>query len=320
MILLSSLIPSNFNEEKAKCMADETYNPQFLYHQKIDKKSLDFYGMPEEKTTKLAEKILNKAYFGRNELDLEAMGGDTCSQQQVKNTTLSFLKLHQLEKRFEIVFSSSYISKASINKDTIKFRLPINYRRESLISAIYHEVGTHAIRRINYEKQPWFKKKQQYHFSSYLETEEGLATIHSLLAKSYPLAHKTAMLYLASHLAQTSSFAHTYQKLGKYIQSKERRWLLTFRQKRGLENTSLPGGFTKDILYFGGLIKVFAYLSKHDYNPTTLYFGKMSFEDAEQALAINPKFKPLLPIFYTSSKVKYKQKLINIGKENFLLE
>lgn len=319
MIAVNSLIPINLAEEKAKFFVDFHYNPQFIYTQPIDQTTLAEYGLPNLETSSLAQQVMEKAYFGRNEADLKALEGSLCSQQQVENATLSFLKLHHLENRFEIKLSHSFVSIASITKDTVKFRLPIGYRRESLISGIYHEIGTHAIRRVNYEQQPWYKKKQQYGFTPYLETEEGLATIHSLLARSYPTAYAVACPYLATKFAQNHSFVETYQYLGKYIQNPERRWMLTFRQKRGLADTGQPGGFTKDLLYFSGLIKVFTWLKSHDFNPTKLYFGKMALDDVNQAVLINPAFQPLLPIFYVSSPPKYAADIVKIGKENFLI-
>jgi len=158
MISVNKLIPINLAEEKVRFFADNHYNPQFIYDQPIEKTTLTEYGFAPRNFSSLAQQILAKAYFGRNEADLKALGGSACTQQQVEDTALSFLKLHQLENRFQIKFSQSFVSRTSITTDSIKFRLPIEYRQENLIGAIYHEVGTHAIRRINYEKQAWYKK------------------------------------------------------------------------------------------------------------------------------------------------------------------
>ena len=318
MIQINQLVPLNLVEEKNHFFADQTYNPQFLYEENQIGQSLTEYGLPDHQLTELAEKIVKKAYFGRNEAELKALQGKKCSQNQVESTAKAFLKLHHLEERFSIQFSQSFVSRAAITTNTIKFRLPIEYRQEGLIGALYHEIGTHALRRINYEQQPWFKKKKQFGFGNYLETEEGLAVLHSLLSKTFPIAVNTALLYLTSSFAQTHSFTETYHMLSKYMQDRERRWSYVFRQKRGLADTAKPGGFTKDLLYFSGLAKVYHWLKNHQFDPTKLYYGKLSLEDVPKAEQLNPDFQPLLPSFFVSSPLKYAKKIQAIGELNLL--
>ncbi len=71
---------------------------------------------------------------------------------------------------------------------------------------------------------------------------------------------------------------------------------MTTRAKRGVENQSLPGGFTKDILYFKGRMLVENFLKEGKLED--LYYGKYSAYDVPIVKKIQglkkPKFVPKL--------------------------
>ncbi|GIK83605.1 MAG: hypothetical protein BroJett025_02270 [Patescibacteria group bacterium] len=318
MSFVTSLIPKNLNQEKEKFFADQTYNPQFRYAESIDQNKLEKYGPTTNAYLKIAENIVEKAYFGKTEDDLQKMEGPVVSQRDIEKTIYTFLHMHNLQKRFKIVWSSSFVSRTSITADTIKLRLPPDFRKEGLLGMLYHEVGTHALRRINYEKQPWFKSKKKYGFSDYLKTEEGLATLHFLMPRSFKFAYWSALDYITVSKAQHASFVEIWNFLGTYIQNPERRWLMALKKKRGLTDTSKPGGYTKDLVYFEGLIDVYGWLKKNNFDSTNLYFGKLALEDVEKAILLNPKFHPQLPSFLSLSKEKYAQEIKKIGDYNEL--
>ena len=318
MALLQDLVPKNLLEEKARFFADQTYNPQFIYKEPIQQESLSEYGVPQKKYLDLATSILEKTYFGRNEQDLYMTKGKRLNQAEVEQRISSFLKLHHLEDRFAVTWSSSFVSRTTITSTTIKLRLPAEFQQEDLLGMLYHEVGTHALRRINYEQQPWFKKKKKYGFGSYLKTEEGIATLHSLLPHSYKSAFIAAIRYLAAEYAATASFVETWEALAPYIENPERRWNVVFRQKRGLEDTSQPGGFSKDLVYFEGMVDVWNWLVSQNFAIADLYYGKLSLEDVPKAVSLNPEFDPLLPFFYTHNFENYRKNMLEIGEYNML--
>lgn len=316
MSLLSRLIPLNLLEEKAKFMVDHTYNPQFVYSDPVTNLELSKHGTPQSKYVELAQEIVDKAYFGRNEHDLQLLEKASLSQAEVTQKIKLFLKMHQLEDRYHVVWSGSFVSRTTINRDTIKLRLPVDFRHEGLLGMLYHEVGTHALRQINYEQQPWFRQKKKYGFSEYLLTEEGLASLHSLLPHSYKSAFNVALRYLAVNYAQRHSFTELWQLMEKYVDDFERRWIVVLRQKRGLIDTSQPGGFTKDLVYFQGLVEVWQWLKARDFDITDLYYGKLAKEDVEKAKSLNPTFEPQLPSFFTLNINEYIDSLAEIGKAN----
>jgi len=318
MSLIKKITPINLLEEKEKFFADESYNPQFKYAEEFDEEILYKHGHPQNKYLELAQTILEKVHYRYDETDLDKLRGDLVNQSEVTKKTTDFLKIHQLEKRFKITWSNSFVSRAAITVDTIKLKLPADFRQLDLLSMLYHEIGTHALRRINYEQQPWYKKKKKYEFKNYLKTEEGLAGLHSLLPLNFQYAYYPALNYVSVAYAQKHSFSKTWNFLKKYINNPERRWERTLRRKRGLKDTSRPGGFTKDLVYFEGMIEVWNYLNKNNFDLTKLYFGKMSWEDVDAAVKMNPNFKPFLPSFFLADKEQYAEKIEKIGKLNML--
>ena len=318
MSVLQDITPINLLAEKQKFLAEPTSNPQFIYKNPIDEKKLTQYGVPQKKYLDLATAILEKTYFGRNEQDLYMTKGKKLSQEEVDRKIRSFLEMHRLEDRFNLVWSSSFVSRTTISSDTIKLRLPAEFRQEDLLGMLYHEIGTHAIRRINYEQQPWFKKKKKFGFSSYLKTEEGIASLHSLIPHSYKSAFVSAIRYIAADTANKGSFAETWAALEPYVEDLDRRWTIVFRQKRGITDTSQPGGYTKDLVYFEGLVEVWRWLSSQNFALADLYYGKLALEDVPKAVSMNPEFDPLLPSFYTHDFTNYRKQMLEIGEYNLL--
>ncbi len=318
MSFLQSLTPINLLSEKEHFFADQTYDPHFLYNEEFLPKKLLEHGLPKPNYLELAHEIIKKTYFGRNEEDLYHNEGRNLTKEEVDQKVKAFLALHGIEDRYQVVWSSSYMSRTTITSDTIKLRLPVEFRIEGLLGMLYHEVGTHALRRINYEQQPWFKKKKRYGFTDYLKTEEGIATLHALVPHSLKSAYVSALRYVAVDIAQKSSFAETWAALTPFIQDTERRWAVVLRQKRGISDTSQPGGYTKDLVYFEGMVDVWKWLHQRQYSLHDIYYGKIALQDVTQAVALNPNFEPLLPSFYTHDYDNYAKKMEEIGTFNLL--
>lgn len=316
MSLIKKVTPLNLLQEKGKFFSDQTYNPQFIYENKLDDKTLSKYGLPQPQYLDLAKTILNKVGVDHSKESFNKLNGQLLTQKEVTQKTRSFLEIHQLQDRFKIVWSKSFVARATMTSDTIKLKQGAEFRTLDLLSMLYHEIGTHGLRRINYEQQPWYRKKKKYNFENYLKTEEGLAGLHSLFPLDFQYAYYPALSYVSVAYANEHSFAETWDFLTQYIDNLEKRWEKTFRYKRGLMDTSKSGGFTKDLVYFEGMIEVWNYLKRNDFNLSKLYLGKMSWQDVDQAVKMNPDFKPLLPSFYTVDTRRYAKRMLEIGKVN----
>ena len=92
-----------------------------------------------------------------------------------------------LSNMLSIVFSNDSIAPTSINynprthKCIATVSLPIMYREYCISGVLHHEIGTHLIKSLNDVKQPWSNKRRKFNLSLYVETEEGIATIHTNL-------------------------------------------------------------------------------------------------------------------------------------------
>jgi len=318
MSFLTDIIPVNLVEEKQKFDLDHSYNPQFIYSNKIDQQKLAQYGLPIDSLKTMAENIIRFSFHNRNWQDLKMMEGQKLSLSDIENKIHICLKMHHIEDKYQTVSSASFVARTTITKDTIKLRSTAEFRREGLLGMLNHEIGTHALRGVNYEQQPWFKKKKKSGFSNYLVTEEGLAVLHGLIPHTYKSLFKSALRYLAVSYSQNHSFAELYQFLSRYIQDSDLLWVSCLRCKRGLADTSQGGGYTKDLVYFEGAIKMWHWLKDHNFELGDLYLGKLAAEDADKARQMNPDFKPLLPSFYTLDKDQYVKNILEIGQANQL--
>jgi hypothetical protein len=143
----------------------------------------------------------------------------------------------------------------------MNIRLPVEYRADRMINVLHHEIGTHFIRRINDKKQKWYGKKDKYDIRSCIQTEEGLAVVnqyceHALNPSKKPFFYKAALNYYAACQAGTMSFVELFEDLEQFVDDPLRRWNVTLRVKRGISDTSIPGGLYKDQVYLEGAYKI----------------------------------------------------------------
>ncbi len=316
MSFLQKITPTNLLAEKEKFFADTSYNPQFVYDETVSEEKYEQHGEPDKNLVEAAQAIIAKAYHGRTETELRELDGPIISEQEVSRKLKVFIEAHGLSDTLDFVWSASFLSRATMAKYTLKLKSGVEFRDLDTIGMIYHELGTHALRRLNYEQQPWYKKKKKYGFANYLATEEGLATIHALLPRSMQLAYSVATRYLAVDYAQSHSFAELWKFLEQYIDNPETRWTVCVRQKRGVTDTSQPGGFTKDQVYFKGFVESVTWLKDNNYDLAPLYYGKMAIADIAKAREMNPQFEPILPYFFDKKREQYVARVEQIYAEN----
>lgn len=321
MAKLSDLIPINLDTEKTKFFAANfDCNPQFIYQKNILKTELEKYGKPKWWYLFLAKRILNQ-YLKNQTIDPAADSNKEFIEQNVIEEKIKQrLNDYRLTNQYEIVFSKNFISRIAINnnKKIIKIRLPIKINLEEIEATLNHEIDTHILRQLNYEQQPWFKKKKKYDFKPYLRTEEGLAVINELIVSDNKLAYKSAMNYLAVNLALKSDFKTVFNFFHQINHNPERAWTWTLKKKRGLTDTSQKGAYTKDLVYFEGLIEVLNYLKKNKYDATKLYYGKISVDDIRKAEKIGVNKNIILPKFLTENSQKYISTLKELRSCNLL--
>lgn len=103
--------------------------------------------------------------------------------------------------------------------------------------------GTHYLRGLNNCHQPWCNSdgRRKYNLKPPNPTEEGLASIHSVLFRRDPTLWRAALLYYTVYQASRMSFAELFHDLGRFVKDPSTRWDYCVRAKRGQSNTALPG-------------------------------------------------------------------------------
>lgn len=317
---LKSINPVNKEEEKQKFLFDELYNPQFVYASTISKDKFEENTHASNEHEEIALTLVNKMVkaFGSDTVFFQETQTDAVNRETVEKEIKEYVKPYPFAKDVVIRFSPHFIARTSATGYTINVREPIEYKRESFVGMLHHEIGTHLLRRINDEQQPWRKNRTLYALHDHIETEEGLATIHSHMFLPNTILWLQALYYLTAYWAQSMSFAELNAKLKQYIDEPEKRWNMCLRVKRGIQDTSAPGTFAKDQSYFSGAIKVLTWMSKNNYDISPLYYGKIDIEDIEMVKTLNPNYIPMLPTFYTESPKKYAEMIKKLMKENAL--
>lgn len=108
----------------------------------------------------------------------------------------------------------------------------------------FFSLGTHYFRGINNLQQPWnsWTGRKKHELKPNNPTEEGLASIHSVLFRKDPFLWRAALLYYTVYRASQMSFCELFKDIGKFVKDPGTRWDYCVRAKRGWTDTSQPGG------------------------------------------------------------------------------
>ena len=321
--------PLNLEEEKKKVFQDNGYNPQFEYGElefnpgelKEELNSLGFddsvlgrifnakrndlikeieicenigkdgfttasikmHSKPEKGTVELARKDLAGVGFDEENMEFDAV--------EVQKKFREHLKKYGLDNDVRLVDSTA--SNVMVERGVVFLRKDLKISRQRLVSVIRHEIDCHVLRAENGSIQKFMIFREG--FPGYLETEEGLAIylVNQLGLKIKRVFFPQIRAILVG-MALEKSFSEIFKEALKYGFLKEDAWELCSRIKRGLKDTSRPGAFTKDAIYYSGYLKVRNFLKS---NPIEdLYYGKISIESLPDVRQIEGLKEPkLLP-------------------------
>lgn len=326
--------PVNGEEEKARFFAEPGYNPQFVYLQLTDEQyrgaverleaiqpdgsaigqlfhhtrnylarrlelrravggtrfwDPTLYEVPSEDLVQIAERILDSHV--PEEFTTDAIHGADRMRAMFEQA----LRQHGLTDWK--VIARPHISSTNVESAnrTIIIRADGLYSMTMMKRLVVHEIETHVLRAANGYLQP-LRIFGAAVIPGYLATEEGLALVNEERA-GYVDNDRLRLLaarVLASHLALLTSFREIYQQLRDYGVSEEEAWITVKRTKRGLGDTTLPGGFIKDHVYLWGKIKLEQYLVAGG-DLARLYVGKIGLEMidlVEQLGMVPPRYLP----------------------------
>jgi len=334
--LLSHLKPVNLQEEYNKFLIDSTYNPQFQYKPlNFDPNNLyarlnriEFPDSPlgilwRKKAEEIRQKIELLESRGKNDFTAKSIHLYGAPDKEILDEALNEIAgmptkftepkklMNSAEakkimeqaideyglKGWAVQLKKDMVSDAIAGKEnSILIREGATFSEDRLKGTIAHEIETHVFTAVNGSMQPY--KIFQRGLAGYLMTEEGLAVYNQGKTESSETEKKywPASSVVGIHTAISGSFADVYAELIKHHFSIERAWKVALKAKRGLTDTSKPGAFTKDYIYFIGYKKILDFI-KNGSDLKDLYYGKINMDD----LDLVKKVKGLkTPIFLPS--------------------
>lgn len=125
-------------------------------------------------------------------------------------------------------------------------RDPIRTLQTSGLKAWLLSSGTHYLRGVNNSLQPWAtsESRKQLGLKPANPTEEGLASLHSVLLRKQPYLWRAALLYYTVYHAAHMSFSQLFSHIARFVHNPDVRWEYCLRAKRGQSDTSQPGTHT----------------------------------------------------------------------------
>ncbi|KKP41180.1 MAG: alpha-l-glutamate ligase-like protein [Candidatus Peregrinibacteria bacterium GW2011_GWC2_33_13] len=315
--LINHLKPKNLLLEKEKFLQNTSYNPQFTYSQldfnpyelkerlsnlktddsplgilfnekiselinKIDllisicsddftTQSIRLYGFPTGSDLFECREKIKKIDFKNENKELEIYG-----YPQIKEEFQKVLESYKLEN-WEVKAKNDIISACVIGKNSkIYIKEDIELSEKRLKSLIVHEIETHVLSAENGRMQPY----QLFHTGTagYLTTQEGLAIYN--VSKIIDNSYRYLLLVECISQGVHSSFSKLAENLLDRGLTKIQAFDVVAKVKRGVEDTSQPGVFTKDYIYFKGYKEIKNYV-KSGGDIKKLYIGKINHADLD---------------------------------------
>lgn len=303
---IRDLFPLNYREEKTKFWLDFSYNPQFTYVRQFDQTELTQWGIPKVELYQYSLEMIDNIPPTQPTVD-------PITETQIVAWIENFNRYHHLETDVTATFSSQIHARCLVADGKIFFKIPITYTAQKFEDLMRHELETHFLRRLNHRQEPW--QDEKFTDNEVRRTEEGLAILHTHLFREDQKMYKTYLNYAAVYYAQQHSFAEVFDYLRKMDLSAEKSWLIAVRVKRGLTDTSLPGGLTKDICYLEGAIQVWTWLMDSQNYPPDMYLGRIPLSAIPQLKPISELGQLRYPKFFDNLET-YLDNIQQIGKTN----
>uniref|UniRef100_A0A3Q2PNJ4 Microtubule associated tyrosine carboxypeptidase 1 n=1 Tax=Fundulus heteroclitus TaxID=8078 RepID=A0A3Q2PNJ4_FUNHE len=233
--LLVALRPLNLEQEKQTFFqSDYKYEPQFEYTQPEPRSVLDKYregsGLFLEQAVGIMECVLRK--FGSYENFEEVTAGGVLPKSQVWAAVRKYLQKEGCVGEVSAASGPAEVTEGGSFHPS---------------APLCFSSGTHYLRGVNNSLQPWAsaEARKQLGLKPANPTEEGLASLHSVLLRKQPYLWRAALLYYTVYHACSMSFSQLFSHIARFVQDPDVRWEYCLRAKRGQTDTSLPGWCTR---------------------------------------------------------------------------
>jgi len=260
--------------------------------------SKELFGEPVRKLTKAASKFL----AARIACDLPPPEKELITAEKAVALFQEVLKRYGLHD-WEVSVRQRLVADCTVGGNNIYLREGAKFSRMHIDALIAHEIETHVLTAENGEHQPVALLRRGC--ANYLDTQEGLATYNQnyVLSPYHEKCYGPARSVLAVEFGLKHSFADTREYLEDRLgYTPEKALVKAIDVKRGLTDTSEPGGFTKGIVYFRGLCAIRKFVEDGG-DLKRLYIGKVALEDLELIEQI-PDLQPplIIPSFLREEK------------------
>ncbi|XP_030645260.1 uncharacterized protein KIAA0895 isoform X1 [Chanos chanos] len=326
LCILSAIKPSNVEKEKAKFFkSDFNYNPQFEYSNPVSPQILARHSIASDRFLPQAVRIMELALqkYGSYETFEQATGGSLLTKSRIWYQVKKYMEKEGCLGEIVVHLTDDLLSRASMTVVNGRPTLTINIctaREQWLEGMLRHEIGTHYFRGINNSQQPWNSgaARKRHGLKPLNPTEEGLASIHSVLFRKDPTLWRAALLYYTVYQASRTSFSQLFHDLGRFVQDPNTRWDYCVRAKRGQTDTAQTGCFSKDQVYLDGILKILRHRDKIDFQLLTA-LGKVSYEDVERLRGMAMMENVRIPHFL-QDRTRYAEQLNKIMEVNQLTD
>uniref|UniRef100_A0A8D1CKJ2 KIAA0895 n=1 Tax=Sus scrofa TaxID=9823 RepID=A0A8D1CKJ2_PIG len=287
--ILTAIKPTNLEKEKLRFFkSDYTYNPQFEYANPSLPSVLAKHSNASDRFLKQSINIMELTLqkYGSYEKFEQATGGSLLSKTRIWSHVRKYMMKEGCMGEIVVHLTEDLLSRASMTVVNGCPTLTINVstaREHWLEGMLRHEIGTHYFRGINNLQQPWnsWTGRKKHELKPNNPTEEGLASIHSVLFRKDPFLWRAALLYYTVYQASQMSFCELFKDTGRFVKDPNTRWDYCVRAKRGWTDTSKPGCFSKDQVYLDGILQILRYRETIDFHLLTA-LGKVSYEDVDR--------------------------------------
>lgn len=322
--LLYHLRPINLESEKIKFFNDTDYNPEFEYPQpkfdtielleeirKIETDSSPLGKIYNEKKEEIINKInllesIDEDNFTNYSIKLYGQPTPeeyekcknliaTSKRVEKKNTVSTVeakLKFEEAFKKYglskwKVKIKEELVSNCVAGKNNSLFiKKNSTFTEDRIEELIIHEIETHILTAENGKLQPYeiFNRG----LANYLTTQEGLAMYNVENQRNQKFTENTKALghVVAIYESMTNSFSKVYTKLINLGFTKDQAFRSAVKAKRGFNDTSKHGAFTKDYIYFKGYFEVKKFIEEGG-KIEDLYLGKFDISDYEIIKNIN---------------------------------
>lgn len=252
-------------------------------NEKVTELSKERFGMPSAILFRNAARVLRGVVKNYHLVKNPSKGKDLLGYDEIVKVfdgVFEELGLDGWEVYRSINISKNGI-KVGVKRKQVLVNEGIQRSRFKLRKSIVHEVGTHVLRSVN-GINSGFTALGNANLVPYLDVEEGLATWNendmNLLTES-GLKKKAGLTY-AIKIGEDMSFRELYNTLLGCF-PKYSAFNIAYRVKRGMSDTSKPGIYAKDIVYFRGFRKVLKKLGDDKSLYPLLYAGKIDFKQCD---------------------------------------